>query len=236
MPRTTPAHPAFALPPGLGRLSVTGLLLLVVMQSGCINIGVMMGKVFFGDPLMTSAFEQRTGVSLEKTQKKVAVVCTAPASITGTFDTLQHDLQDEVARKLKVRELNVAPSDEVINALESAGGRFDKDAFAFALADVNYIVHIDVERCTHTEDASPDLYRGRANGIIYAYEVDRAVERSASPRVLQVFYQEFNTEYPGAQPVMADQMSTRVFQKKFVDSMAAAIARTFYDIRASESF
>ena len=236
MPRTTPADPATHNRRVLGRLLLPGLLLATAMQSGCINIGVMMGKVFFGDPLMTSVFEQRTGVSLEKTQKKIAVVCTAPASISGSFDALQHDLQDEVARKLKVRQLNVARSDEVINALESAGGQFERDAFAFALPDVDYIVHVDIERCTHTEDSSPDMYRGRANGIIYVYEVDRAAERSASPRVLQVFYQEFNSEYPGAQPVMADQMSTRIFQKKFVDSMAESIARTFYDLRASESF
>jgi len=135
-----------------------------------------------------------------------------------------------------VRKLNVARADDVINALESSGGEFDRDALAATLPDVDYIVHIDVERCTQTEDASPDMYRGRANGLIFVYEVDRSSESSASPRVLQVFYQEFHTEYPSAQPIMADQMSARMFQSQFVDDLAITLSRTFYDIYASESF
>jgi hypothetical protein len=205
------------------------------LLSGCINAGVMMGKMFFGDPKMTSIFEQRTGVSLEETQKNVAVVCTAPASISGSFDTLQHDLQEEVSRRMQMRKLNVARSDEVINALESSGGAFDREALAAALPDADYIVHIDVERCTQTEDASPDLYRGRANGVMYIYEVDRSAE-SSSPRVLQLFYQDFNSQYPSSQPIMSDQMSPRMFQSKFVDELAVTLARTFYDIHASEAF
>ena len=176
MPRTPPEDTAASPRRHPPRWWLPGLLLAVSLQSGCINIGVMMGKVFFGDPLMTSVFEQRTGISLEKSQQKVAVVCTAPASINSSFDTLQHDLQDEVTRKLKTRNLNVARPDEVINALESTGGRFEKDPFACSLADVKYIVHIEVEQCTHTEPASPDMYRGRANGIVYVYEVDRSAE------------------------------------------------------------
>lgn len=208
---------------------------LVAMQSGCINVGVMFGKVFFGDPKMISVFEQRTGVSLHKSEKRVAVACTAPAAVSARFDTLAHDLQEEVARRMLTQQLNVARSDEVINALETSGGKFDADAIAHAMADVDYIVHIDVERCTQTEDASPDLYRGRANGLVYVYEVDRSPSRSTGTRALQIFYQEFHTEYPPAQPVMSDQMSPRVFQKRFIDSMSGTIARMFYDIHASEA-
>lgn len=204
-------------------------------QAGCINVGVMTGRILFGDPKRTSVFEQRTGVSLEESQKKIAVVCTAPASLSNSFDTLQHDLQEEVTRRLLTRKLNAVRADDVVNALESTGGQFDRDAVAAALPDVDYIVHIDVERCTLTEDASPDMYRGRANGLMFVYEVDRSAEASAAPRVLQVFYQEFNTQYPPAQPVMSDQMSARMFQSKFVDEFAVQLSRTFYDIHASEA-
>jgi hypothetical protein len=228
-------------PHTLSRLSAgRGIVLLTAMacassQCGCVNVGMMVGKVFFGDPKMTSVFEQRTGVSLEETQKKVAVVCTAPASVSESFDTLQHDLQEEASRRMQTRGLNVAPSDDVINALESSGGKFDRDALAAALPDADYIVHIDVERCTQTEEASPDMYRGRANGVMYIYEVDRSAG-SSGPRVLQLFYQDFNTQYPSSQPIMSDQMSSRMFQSKFVDELAVTLARTFYDIHASEAF
>ena len=214
---------------------LTALLAGIAALSGCVNIGVMAGKVLFGDPKITSVFEQRTGVSLEKSQKKVAVVCTAPASLSESFDTLQYDVQEEVTRQFLTRNRSVARPDDVINAQESGGGQFDRDAFAAALPDVDYIVHIDVERCTQTEDASPDMYRGRANGLMFVYEVDRSAETSASPRVLQVFYQEFNTEYPTSQPILSDQMSPRMFQSRFVDEFAVSLARVFYDIRASEA-
>jgi hypothetical protein len=191
--------------------------------------------MFFGDPKMTSVFEQRTAVSLEKTQKKVAVVCAAPASIAASFDTLQHDLQEEVVRRMQTSKLNVARSDDVINALESSGGVFDGDALAAALPDTDYIVHIDVEHCTMTEDATPDMYRGRANGVVYVYEVDRSGGPSG-PRALQLFYENFNFQYPSTQPILSDQMSPRMFQSMFVDELAGTLARMFYDIRASQSF
>lgn len=209
---------------------------LVAPLCGCVNVGVMAGKVLFGDPKITSTFEQRTGISLLKSGKKVAVVCTAPSSVTAEFDSLQLDVQQEVVRRMRIRKLNVARADDVINAMNSSGGRFDRDAVAFALPDVDYIIHIDIERFTHTEEGSPQLYRGRANGIIYAYEVDRGPETSARPRVLQVFYQEFTSEYPPSQPVPADQISARVFRQRCVDQLADVVGRTFYDVNTSEMF
>jgi hypothetical protein len=65
--------------------------------------------------------------------------------------------------------------------------------------------------------------------------VDRSAG-SSGPRVLQLFYVDFNTQYPSSQPIMSDQMSARMFQSRFVDELAVTLARTFYDIHASESF
>src|SRR6186713_3114827 len=50
------------------------LLLICAPNSGCINAGVMFGKVFFGNPMVKSAFEARTGVSLLEEDRKGAVV------------------------------------------------------------------------------------------------------------------------------------------------------------------
>lgn len=204
--------------------------------SGCINAGVMFGKVLFGDPKVKSAFEQRTGISLHEENRKVAVICTAPASVTSEFDTLAYDLQEEVSRRMRLRKLNVASDDDVIAALNSTNGRFDKDTLAAALDDVDYIIHIDVEQFTHTEDGNSKLYRGRSNGIVYAYEVDRGPDAGGKPRALQVFYQEFTTEYPKSQPFTSEQIAARVFRQRCVDNMADVVGRTFYDVDTSELF
>lgn len=233
MPRNT-SHAADALLRLLRVLAV--LLLICAPSSGCINAGVMFGKVFFGNPMVKSAFEQRTGISLTEEDLKVAVVCTAPSSVVAEFDSLQYDLQEEVTRRMRLRELNVATDDEVISALNKAGGRFSKDSLAATLTDVDYIIHIDIEKFTHTEDGNPNLYRGRSNGIIYAYEVDHGPDAGGSPRALQVFYQEFTTEYPKAAPASAETMSVRVFRQKCVDQLADIVGRTFYDVETSEIF
>jgi len=212
------------------------LLLICAPNSGCINAGVMFGKVFFGNPMVKSAFEARTGVSLLKDNRKVAVVCTAPSSVVAEFDSLQFNLQEEVTRRMRLRKINVASDDEVISALNDAGGRFSKDALAAALPDVDYIIHIDIENFTHTEDGNPSLLRGRSNGIVYAYEVQHGPDAGGSPRALQVFYQEFTTEYPKAAPANAERMSVRVFRQKCVDQLADIVGRTFYDVETSELF
>jgi hypothetical protein len=234
MPQDTSRTAAAALVRTL-RLAVV-LLLVCAPSSGCINAGVMFGKVLFGDPQVKSAFEQRTGISLLEEDRKVAVVCTAPSSVTAEFDSLQYDLQEEVTRRMRIRKLNVASDDDVITALNSSGGRFNKDGLAAALDDVDYIIHIDIAQFSHTEDGNPNLYRGRSNGIVYAYEVDRGPDAGGSPRALQVFYQEFTTEYPKSQPILADNMAARVFRQRCVDQLADVVGQTFYDVDTSELF
>lgn len=211
------------------------LLLACVSLSGCINSAVMIGKVLVGDPQVKSEFEQRTGISMVKEKSKVAVICTAPSVVTSEFDTLQSDLQEEVTRRMRIRKMNVASDDDVITAMNSTGGRFDQDALAADLEDVDYIIHVEVESFSHTDDGTSKLYRGRASGIVYAYEVDRGPDAVGGPRARKVFYQEFKTEYPKSQqPIPAEQMSARVFKQRCVDQLADVIGRTFYDVTTFE--
>ena len=207
---------------------------LMIVQSGCVNFGVMMGKMLFGDPEVTSLFESKTGVALEDGEKRVAFVCTAPASTNDQFDSLQLDVQEEVVRRLRRKNVDIVRSDDVLNAMDSNGGRFDRNAIARELGDVDYILHLDIEQFSLTEPASPDLYRGRASGMIYAYEVDRS--EAGDGMVVQIFFRQLDSEYPRSHPMMSDQVSTRVFQRQFVDEMADTVGRTFYSVRTSELF
>ena len=58
------------------------------MQAGCINVMTIAGKVLFGDPVVMSSFQQQTGVSLAEGHT-VGIVCTAPASLTGTRPSIR---------------------------------------------------------------------------------------------------------------------------------------------------
>lgn len=209
---------------------------LALGQSGCINSMVMAGKMLFGDTRVMSAFEQRTGVSLCKGDQQVALVCTAPPSALPEFGSFQVELQDEALLQLKMRGVQVLPTSQVATALGDSGGGFDRDAFARLLPGVNYIIHLDVERFSHTEPASPNLLRGRASGVAYAYEVHRADSDASRPRVVQVFFQEFDAEYPASHPVSTDQTSQRVFHRRFVEHLAKAVSRIFCDVPTQEAY
>jgi hypothetical protein len=225
-----------AILPSRRQSFAAALVLSCASLCGCINSSVMFGKVLFGDPQVKSEFEQRTGISLLKSEMKVAVICTAPASVVAEFDGLQYDVQEEVTRRMRIRKLDVASDNDVIGAMNNTGGQFDQDAVAAALDDVDYIIHVDIENFTHTEDNNPKLYRGRSNGIIYAYEVDRGPDAVGGPKARKVFYQEFTTEYPKSQPIEAEKMAARVFKQRCVDQLADVVGRTFYDVTTTEMF
>ncbi|REJ87850.1 MAG: hypothetical protein DWQ29_09000 [Planctomycetota bacterium] len=207
---------------------------LLIVPSGCVNFGAMMGKMLFGDPQVTSHFQDKTGVALEEGEHRVAFVCTAPASTNDRFDTLQLELQEEVSRRLRRRNLDVVRTDDVLNAMDSVGGKFDRKAIADELGDVDYILHLDIEQFSVTEPASPDLYRGRASGMIYAYEVDNS--GTGDGMVVQIFFRQLESEFPKSHPVTSDQMSARVFQRQFIDQLADTVGQTFYSVRTSELF
>jgi hypothetical protein len=196
----------------------------------------MAGRVLFGDTMVMSAFEQRTGVSLCQGDQQVAFVCTAPPSARPEFGAFQVELQDEVLLQFKMSGVRVHPASEVAAALGDTGGAFDRDALARLLPGVHYIIHLDVERFSHTEPASPNLLRGRAAGIVYAYEVHRADSDASRPRVLQVFFQEFDAEYPSSHPVSTDQTSQRVFHRRFLEHLAKAVSRIFCDVPTQEAY
>ncbi len=217
-------------------LFVIAASLLACSLSGCINSMVMAGKVIFGDAHVMSPFEQRTGVSLSEGEHKVVFVCTAPGSTSEEFDTLAADLQAEVHLQLKKHGVTVINSPDLNDMPDASASGFNPEAVARVTPDASYILHADVERFSGIEDASPDLLRGRASGMIYAYEIHRSSSPAGRPRVLKVFFQEFHCEYPASQPVFAGQMPARVFYRRFVDHLAELVGRTFYDVPTADAF
>jgi len=209
--------------------------LLACSQSGCVNAMVMAGKVFFGDSQIISAFEQRTGVSLCDGDRNVVFVCTAPGSASKEFDSFAMDLQDEVRLQLKMHGVTVIQSPQLHEVLSASGGGFDREAIARAVPDADYILHANIEQFSGTEDASPDLLRGRADGTIYAYEVFHSSSDAGNPRVLQAFYKQLHSDYPTSHPVSADQVSSRVFYRQFVEHLGQTIGRNFYDVPMTDA-
>lgn len=204
------------------------------LHAGCMKVMAITGKVLFGDPVSTSMFEQRTTVRL-KDGHTVGLICTAPLTIADDFDGVHLDVQEEVIRRMRVHGLDVLHSDRLIDAMDSAGGRFNERAIAEAVPEMEYLLHVELTKFTIYEELSPTLYRGRAEGTVSGYQVHRSGETGVV-ETIPVFDHDFSIEYPSSHPISTDQMSKSTFVSRCVDEMSDQIGRMFYDVPTSELF
>ena len=203
-------------------LSIFGL-------AGC-SLFIMAGKMFFGDPEATAAFQLATGVDLTKGDKKVVVLCSAPSMMEGGELSANYEIVEDVSRRLKRRNIKLMSSNLVRTWMDDNGGRLDDPRDLVEDFDVDYIIYIRLARVTFREENSPSLYRGVANGEVFAYEV---AKEAGEPVVREVFSRNFGTVYPEGHP--KDQIdSLRIFQKQVLERVSAQIAHLFYSHKVSE--
>ncbi len=191
----------------------------------------MAGKMFFGDPKMECVFKQRTDVDLTKQHKKVLVVCSTPEAIGVDYPSLSFDLVDGVIRRLKLRGIEVVNPDELATWMDDNGGQWGNPSELAGQFDADYIVHIDLNRFDYREENSPTLFRGRAVGSVFAYEVYRVDGRKEAK---EVFVSEFTSVHPKNYPVSTDRISAKSFRKQYLDRISTQLAQMFYDHRVSE--
>lgn len=216
------------------RLRVLALaVLLIGPQLGCIRTLVMVGKVLMGDPIQKSGFEMATGVSLEKSQKRILVHCSSLAFIAAENGTLTIDIQEELMRRMKRHRLDVLPSTACAKVLDRLGGTFDPQALAREIADVDYIIQIQIDKYRDREEASPNLYRGHVSGRIVGYE---ARGEGSSRHAVEIFNQQFQAMYPTTYPISVDQMPQNIFNRRFVEHVADSLGASFYDVSRSDLY
>lgn len=201
---------------------------LLVSQSGCINLGTMLGKTLFGDPYQPSLFRQQTGVNLEKEEAEVALACTTNMEVSRDFDALHLDLQDELSRQLRRREIPVSDINAINDALGSNGGAFDPDRISRAVPGARFMFHIAIERVSINVPDSINLRQGQANGTIRGYEV-RTDDATGAKRVVQVFEHPIQVEYPD-HPVPVEHLSEKLFLQQFIDRVTSQVGQVFYDV------
>ena len=201
---------------------------LTSLLPGC-SLGVMAGKVLFGDPKQKSHFRSATGVDLTKGEKSLLIVCTAPHSILNHHPSIQLDVVDRMTRHLETRKVNVVAADDVANWMDDHGdwGDFSELAHEF---DADYVMLIEVESFTCSVPDSPHLLQGKADGKV---RVMQASEDSGE-ELVQSFDRTFTVEYP-AYPISRESKSEPLFTEGFLDRIAMHLAHYLYDHRSSET-
>jgi hypothetical protein len=198
--------------------------------AGC-SLGVMAGRAIFGDPKQLSEFHTRTGIDLTKSEKKVLIVVRTPQAIEGDMPSLDVDLIDTISRRMKLHGVQVVDPDLVAKWIDQNGGRFDHPSELAREFDTHYIAVIDVDTFSLHDANSPNLFHGTAVGQMQVFEVQ---EVAGSKEALQVFGGNFRNSYPPHGPVPVDSLSTKMFQKRFVDNLSDRIGSRFYDYRLGD--
>ena len=140
--------------------------------SGC-SLFVMAGKMLQGDPVVEAEFDRWYGKSMEKSKKKVAVVCSTPESVKSEFTSLDLDLASEVSRKLHLHEITVVKSHKVASWMDDHGGTDFNMAELGNDLGAELVVAIKLDHFDFREENSPDLFRGKARGNVTVYELMR---------------------------------------------------------------
>ena len=213
----------------------------LLTSSGCSALTLMVSKAVFGDAHTDNAYFAATGKTLAKGKRTVVIFVSAPTAITKDLSTLPIDLQIELTTKMKRNGVSVIDSDKVTNILDKSGGRFDATKLAEAFPEANEFIHVVVERYSEREPLSSRMYRGRAQGIVYAYEArenkddDSKDDKKPKRHVVRCFEREYQVEYPKTYPLSAEQVQKKVFEHQFLDDLAGHIGEIFYDVPLSEA-
>ena len=205
---------------------------LMLGQTGC-SLFVMAGKMLYGDPKITCEFTARTHVNLSRDHKRVLVIATIPETIRQEFPALDFDIVEGVALRLHRRDIETVDLNRVATWVDDNGGFYNSENELANEFDCDYIVHFDLSEFDYREMNSAELYRGRASGNIYAYEVRG--EKKGQKSAVEVFVKEFRSIYPGEYPVSSEQVSAKVFAKRYLDITTDELARLFYNHHMSET-
>jgi hypothetical protein len=201
-------------------------------SAGCINFGAIMSKMILGDPHIESAFRQRTGVRLSE-KNTVIMFASAPVTVMDENGSLTYDVIEQMSRRFGLRKINVVNPNDVSRVIDRKAGNAEPAMLAREFPQSDYLVHIKFSGYGIKEPNSPNLYRGYAAGIAYAWAARGGGEEGGSRHVSQIFEQEFQVEHP-KHPVSRDTMSINAFEKQFVDEISKKLGNLFYDHATSE--
>jgi hypothetical protein len=201
-------------------------------SAGCVNFGAIMSKMILGDPVSLSSFRQRTGIALSD-KNNVILFASAPVTVIDENGSLTYDVIDQMARRFNLRKINVVNPNDVSRVIDRKAGGADPAMLAREFPQSDYIIHIKFNGYGIKEPNSPNLYRGYAAGIAYAWAARGGEDEGSRRHVAQIFEQEFQIEHP-KHPVSRDSMSINAFEKQFVDEISKKLGILFYDHSTTE--
>ncbi|MFM7056686.1 MAG: hypothetical protein ACKO2P_07150 [Planctomycetota bacterium] len=198
----------------------------VTSLPGC-SLGVMMGKMLFGDPKLKCQFRGATGVDLTKGEKSILLACSAPHSVLARTPSIQIDIVDRMSRTLDIRGVRVISADDVAAWFDDHGewGDFTELAERF---DADYVMNISIDEFSLDVPDSKNLQQGKVAGKV------QVLDCSGGGDPVTAFDRNFSLQFP-EYPVPKENRSEQLFTESFLDRTSLTLAQFLYDHRASET-
>jgi hypothetical protein len=193
---------------------------------GC-SLGVMFGKMLFGDPKLKCQFRAATGVDLTKGEKSILLACSAPHSVLARTPSIQIDIVDRMSRTLDIRGVRVVSADDVAAWFDDHGewGDFSELAERF---DADYVMNISIDEFSLEVPDSKNLQQGKIAGKV------QVLDCSGGGDPVAAFERNFSLQFP-EYPVPKENRSEQLFTEGFLDRTSLTLAQFLYDHRASET-
>lgn len=208
--------------PGLGRRSMLaiGLLssLFCAALSGC-NYIVALGYLIGGPPSIEPDYETMTSKSLTDKGVVVAVVCYAPKEVLYDFSRIDREVARLVSYRLHDHKVKVIQPDVVFKWLDENPDYDEAEELGKGVG-ATHVVAIDIASFSIYEENTHELYRGRSEGMVTVYEVDKEGD---------VYSKELQSRFPLAVPRSTYDISRQAFLTQYLYRMSEEIGRLFYE-------
>ena len=201
--------------------SLLTAMLLCGTLSGC-NYVMVFGYLLGGPPSVEPAFDKETKESMTDKGVRVAVVCFAPNDIKYNFESIDYELAKYLSFQLHAHKIKVVPPDLIKGWLEE-NKDWDKPEEIGAAFKTTYVIYIDLNEFSLYEEGSPELYRGRAEGIVNVWKMDD------DGHAEKIFSVDKTSKYPMHQPISSGDKTYMTFKGEYLTRLSEEIGRLFYE-------
>lgn len=198
------------------------ILCLCVTTSGC-NYIVLLGYLIGGPPSIEPDFDAMTKKSLTDKDIVVAVACYAPKDVLYDFSHIDRDLTRMVSQRLRDHKITVRHPDVVFKWIDE-NPDYDQPVEIGVALQVTHLIYIDLTNFTLYEKGSHELYRGRSEGMVTVFEIDKDSE-DGEP----IYTKELLSVFPLAVPRSSYEVSKQVFLGQYLARLSEEVGRLFYE-------
>jgi len=208
----------------LRTFGMVAALLSATAGSGCAQF-VLLSYLIGGPPSIEPDFDAETGLSLSKSDVKVAIVCYAPTEVKWNFPAIDDEVAAQVSYRLFEHKIKIVEPDYVRAWID---GHPDWD-LASEIGDyfhADYVVEIELESFNLYENGnSTSLFRGRTVGMVHVTDM------STKERI---FAKDLDFSFPTRVPRSAYDQSLSSFKREYLSRLSEKIGFMFYESYAGD--